>query len=86
MIQDKPKGVAHLIEIENPNRMKPKAKKITDLDVDFAATGGGGGGAAPREEAVGGAAPAPPGGESASNLSRRQRYGAEFGSPSIVNI
>lgn len=28
----KPKGVSHLIEIENPNRVKNKAKKVTQLE------------------------------------------------------
>ncbi|XP_064608097.1 28 kDa heat- and acid-stable phosphoprotein-like [Liolophura sinensis] len=28
----KPKGVSHLIAIENPNRIKKQAKKVTELD------------------------------------------------------
>jgi len=31
---DKPKGVSHLIAIENPNRAKPAAKKVTAVDAD----------------------------------------------------
>merc|ERR1712018_256449 len=30
----KPKGAEGLIEIENPNRVKPKQKKVTALDAD----------------------------------------------------
>lgn len=32
--EDKPKGVSHLIEIENPNRIKQKTKKVASLSVD----------------------------------------------------
>lgn len=35
---NKPKGVAHLIEIENPNRAKQKTKKVTSISVDGAAS------------------------------------------------
>ncbi|ESO02558.1 hypothetical protein HELRODRAFT_161839 [Helobdella robusta] len=30
-LDDKPKGVSHLIEVENPNRIKQKPKKVTEL-------------------------------------------------------
>ncbi|KAI8500966.1 heat- and acid-stable phosphoprotein [Branchiostoma belcheri] len=32
----KPKGVEHLIEVENPNRAKNKLKKVTDMDMQAA--------------------------------------------------
>lgn len=31
---DKPKGVSHLIDIENPNRVKQGPKKVTDVTAD----------------------------------------------------
>ena len=35
---NKPKGVSHLIEVENPNRVKPKTKKVTSISADDAAS------------------------------------------------
>ena len=32
--REKPKGVSDLIEIENPNRVRQKNRKITDIDVN----------------------------------------------------
>ena len=32
--KDKRKGVEDLIEIENPNRVQKKSKKITEVDVN----------------------------------------------------
>ena len=37
---DKPKGVAHLIEIENPNRVKAKSKKVTEVSTEDSAAAG----------------------------------------------
>jgi hypothetical protein len=38
---DKPKGVAHLIEIENPNRVKAKPKKVTEVNTEGSAAAAG---------------------------------------------
>jgi len=35
---NKPKGVSHLIEVENPNRAKPKTKNVTSISADDAAS------------------------------------------------
>lgn len=36
MLQAKAKGVSNLIEIENPNRVQKKTKKISNLDKELA--------------------------------------------------
>jgi len=35
LFQDKHKGVAHLIAIENPNRVAKKNKKLSELDAEL---------------------------------------------------
>lgn len=48
----KKKGVQGMIEIENPNRVKQKFKKASELDLPTGATGGAEGGAKPKKEEV----------------------------------
>ena len=31
---DKHKGISHLIDIENPNRVKQKSKKVSDIELN----------------------------------------------------
>ena len=41
VLQDKHKGVEHLIEIENPNRVLKKNKKLNEVDTPTTGTGAG---------------------------------------------
>ena len=41
VLQDKHKGVEHLIEIENPNRVLKKNKKLNEVDTPTTGTGTG---------------------------------------------